>query len=157
MRAIHWLLAICISTLSGATSAQQIYKSVDEKGNVIYSEQPYPGAQEAQPVEIDAGPSKAQQEEAAQRQRSLEQAVQQAGDERTTQQRTARERLEKAEAEFDAAKRSLEQAKQIGPGDRQGTAGGGSRLTDSYRQRVEGAEAELAAARQRLEEAQAGK
>ena len=157
MRALHWLLAISTSTMSGAAVAEQIYKSVDEKGNVIYSEQPYPGAQETQRVEIDAGPSEAQREKATQRQRTLEEAVQESGDQRTAQEQTERQRLQKAEADVNAAKRGLEQAKQVGPGDRQGTAGGSSRLTESYRQRVEAAEAELGAARQRLEEAQAGR
>ena len=50
------------------------------------------------------------------------------------------------------AERRLDEARQIGPGDRKGTAGGGSRLSEAYRQRVEEAEAAVEAARQRMKQ-----
>jgi len=50
------------------------------------------------------------------------------------------------------AEKQLEEAGRIRDGDRKGTAGGGSRLTQEYQERVRGAEADVDRARQQLKQ-----
>lgn len=154
MRA-HACLIISL-LLVGADASAQVYRSVDEQGNVTYSNEPPADAREVEPVEIKPGPSKAQQREAERRTRELENAAGGAGRDSAPGQ-TKKQRVQEAKAQLQAAERKLEEAKQVGPGDRQGTAGGGSRFTDSYRKRVSEAEANVETARQRLKEAQRAK
>ena len=144
-------LAACVAG-SGAW-AQQVYKSVDEQGKVIFSDKPPADAKSVTPVEIKPGPSEEDVRAATQRARALEQAAGEVG--RARKQAGSgsgagsgadvREALAEAE-------RRLEEAREIGPGDRKGTAGGGSRLSEAYRQRVEEAEAAVEEARRRLKE-----
>ena len=62
--------------------------------------------------------------------------------------------VREAQENLMSAEKALEQAKVVGPGDRKGTASGGSRLTEAYQERVEAAEADVAAARINLQEVQ---
>ena len=59
-------LLVLLTLAPGLTTAQ-VYRSVDEKGNVIYSDKPSPGAVESAPVEIQPGPTEAQVQEAQER------------------------------------------------------------------------------------------
>jgi hypothetical protein len=142
--------------VSSALASAQVYRSVDEQGNVTYSAEPPADAREVEPVEIQPGPSEAQQREAERRTRELQNAGGGSGKDGAPGQ-SKKQGVQEAKAQLEAAERKLEQAKQVGPGDRQGTAGGGSRFTDSYRKRVSDAEAGVEAARQRLKEAQRAK
>jgi ribosomal protein L19E len=62
------------------------------------------------------------------------------------------QRQEAARKNLESAEQRLQEAKVVGPGDRKGTASGGSRLTPQYIQRVQEAEQEVEQARQELQE-----
>ena len=65
--AIHSLLLSFLLALASGLATAQVYRSVDEKGNVIYSDKPPPDAVESTPVEIQPGPTEAQVQEAQER------------------------------------------------------------------------------------------
>lgn len=154
MRKTTIYLAIAFLVASGLVSAQQVYRSVDEQGNVTYSQEPPEDAREVEPVDIRPGPTKAEQREAQERMRRMGKASEKSAAPEAPPGQTKKQRVEEAKAQLKAAERQLEEAKQVGPGDRKGTATGGSRFTEAYLKRVEAAEANVEAARQRLKEAQ---
>ena len=156
MRGVRWLgVLIC---MTGAAWAQQVYKSVDDTGKVIFSDKPPANAESVTPVTIKPGPSEASVRETVERQRAISQAAGKlGGGEVATDGRSGQASgIQDAKALLAEAERQLDEARQIGPGDRKGTAGGGSRLSEQYRQRVEAAEAAVDAARQRLQQARRG-
>ena len=52
--------------------AQPLYKSVNEQGEVTFSDSPLPNAVEVEEIEVQAGPSEAQQRESAERLKRIE-------------------------------------------------------------------------------------
>jgi hypothetical protein len=155
MRWSHWL-GVALSLMGAVAGAQQVYKSVDQQGKVIFSDKPPADAKSVTPVEIKPGPSEADVREAVARERALGQAASQVGKPRAGAGQNRTSGVADAKAELAGAERRLDEAKQIGPGDRKGTASGGSRLSEDYRQRVQAAEAAVEKARKRLKQAQAG-
>ena len=127
-------------------SAQVIYKSTMPDGHVIYGAEPAPGAKRVETLKPPAEKTGVQpvgpKDESALQQRELQRG-QQAGRQEEIQQ--AEQALRDAEAAQAAGKEPL-------PGERQGTAGGASRLTDEYWGRQKTLEAAVAEARKRLEE-----
>jgi hypothetical protein len=115
-------------------------------GRVIYGAEPAPGATRVETLKPPAGNTGVQpvapKDESALQQREL-QREQQAG--RQDEIQRAEQALRDAEAAQAAGKEPL-------PGERQGTAGGASRLTDEYWKRQQELEASVTKARKRLEE-----
>ena len=145
MRAI---LACCILVAAPA-AAQTLYKSTLPDGRVVYGDKPDPTAVKVDPITPDTskgGLGGVTSPREAQTRRQLQ---------------GARETRQGSDARLQAAQGALEQAeaaraagKEPLPGERIGTAGGASRLTEAYeaRQRqldqaVEQAQRELDAAR----------
>ncbi len=125
--------------------AQVIYKSTMPDGRVIYGTEPAHGAKRVEtmkPAETTGvrpvGPKDA---------RVLQQRETQREQQTTRQNQTqqAEQALRDAQAAQAAGKEPL-------PGERQGTAGGASRLTDEYWERQKALEAAVAEARKRLDE-----
>ena len=158
MRGSRWLVvSLCLA--GAAAWAQQVYKSVDDQGKVIFSDKPPADAKSVTQVRIEPGPSEASVREAVERQRAISKAAGNlggGGGAAVDGQSGQASGVQDAKAALAEAERQLDEARQIGPGDRRGTAGGGSRLSEQYRQRVEAAEAIVEAARQRLQQAQRG-
>ena len=142
------LVLVLLLAASGA-SAQTMYKSTMPDGKVIYGEKPAPGAQR---VETIASPppksgitivtpaDKTQVDKRIQQRSTIENAKQHELDE-------ARRQLQQAEAALEAGKEPL-------PGERIGTAGGASRLTDAYWDRQKKLEQAVDSARARLDKAE---
>ena len=142
------LVLVLLLAASGA-SAQTMYKSTMPDGKVIYGEKPAPGAQR---VEMIASPppksgitivtpaDKTQVDKRIQQRSTIENAKQHELDE-------ARRQLQQAEAALEAGKEPL-------PGERIGTAGGASRLTDAYWERQKKLEQAVDSARARLDKAE---
>mgnify|MGYP001546690587 FL=1 len=147
------LMLICLLAVSGSLTAQQVYRSVDEQGNVSYSGEPPANAQAVETISVDPGPSADQRREAEKRASEMEQAAQGAV-ESASESEARRQMVREAQENLMSAEKALEEAKVVGPGDRKGTASGGSRLTEAYQERVEAAEADVAAARKNLQEVQ---
>lgn len=141
-------LFITILIAAFQVSAETAYRSVDEQGNVTFSDKPVSSA--AKQISIDApAPSVARQQEAQQRETELQKGASQIGTSsapgKTNQKKTTRQAAQDAE-------KHLEEASQVREGDRIGTAGGGSRLTPEYHERVREAEVEVDRARKQMEE-----
>jgi hypothetical protein len=143
-------LFMAIAIAAFQVSAETAYRSIDEQGNVTFSDKPVSATTQTQQISIDAPvPSVEVQKEAQQREAELQKAASQAGTSSTNgkadQKKAARQDVKDAE-------KHLEEATQVREGDRLGTAGGGSRLTPEYQERVRGAEAEVGRAVKQLED-----
>jgi hypothetical protein len=135
-----------ITTAAFQVAAETAYRSVDEHGNVTFSDTPVGGAAQEDQVRIDApAPSAERRKESLRREAELQKAASQAGTSsapgRADQKKTAQQNVRDAE-------KRLEEASQVREGDRKGTASGGSRLTPEYQERVRKAEEEVGKARQ---------
>lgn len=142
------VLAGCL-VIAGAAHAQVLYKSTMPDGRVIYGDKPAPGAAKVEtrkPDTSDLGttPPTDRERELLRDLRS-ERRRREAGVDRVSE---AEEALRRAEAELAAGKEPL-------PGERLGTAKGGSRLTDQYWERQKKLEEAVKEARRQLEEARA--
>ena len=132
--------------LSGTAQGQPLYKSTMPDGKVVYSEKPVPGA--AKVDTIEAPPAKTGVTSATEQEKArAAQAAAKAG--AAAQQAPgladARNALQKAEAARNNGKEPL-------PGERIGTAGGASRLTDAYFERQKNLEAAVEAARKKVQD-----
>jgi hypothetical protein len=133
------------------TAAQTVYRYVTPDGRTIFSDQPVPGAKLQGTVAPPAPPA-AQPAPAPVESRTPPAAGK--ADE------TRAQRLRQAAAEVDAATQALAQARaqlQAGkeplPGERTGTAGGGSRLNEAYWARQADNEEAVKRAQERLDAA----
>ena len=143
-------LFIAITMATFQVSAETVTRSVDDQGNITFSDKPVSEAVQEEQVSIDTPtPSAEAQQETQQREAELQKAVGQAGTSRMTFK--ANQKKASGQSVEDAEKR-LEDAKQVREGDRMGTAGGGSRLTPEYQERVREAEAEVDRAGKQLGE-----
>lgn len=143
------LLLMLIATVAFNVAAETAYRSVDEHGNVTFSDTPVSGAAQEEKVKIDApAPSADSQQETLQREAELQKAASQAGASSAASQA---DRKKAAQQNVRDAEKHLEEASQVGEGDRKGTAGGGSRLTPEYQERVREAEEEVDKARQQAQ------
>ncbi len=124
-------------------SAEEIYKSVDADGNVTYSSVPTAEAVKTQPVSVPDAPSPAQQQEAVQRERQLQQAADNLAQDRSARDSQRRSKVQDAEKAHDQAKAWLEQAQVKRDSDWQGLAGGGRHLKEGYFERVRNAQENL--------------
>ena len=148
------LMSLVFAVLAAASGAQAqvVYKSTMPDGKVIYTEKPVPGATRVDTIEpppAKTGMSSLTPEEKA---RADEFAKKRAAAAATkgNDLDDARRQLKQAEAAREAGKEPL-------PGERIGTAGGGSRLTDAYQQRQKTLDDAVNAAKKRLDQMQSGR
>ena len=87
---MHRLLTL-LAFLATVTWADSIYKSVDDAGNIIYSEEPSGGGEPTKVLNIPPGPSEKEVEAARERDRKLQQFLEEtdATGTRTDGQRSA--------------------------------------------------------------------
>ena len=148
---LKWILRVAAAATlvaAGSVWAQVIYKSTMPDGHVIYSTEPVHGAKRVETMKPKTDTS----------------GVQPVGpkDEKTLQQREAqRERQTTRQNDVQQAEQALRDAetaqaagKEPLPGERQGTAGGASRLTEEYWARQKALADAVADARKRLNEIQ---
>ncbi|HTS51876.1 MAG TPA: DUF4124 domain-containing protein [Burkholderiales bacterium] len=142
------LPAVALAALAWAASswAQTIYKSTMPDGRVIYGTEPARGAKRVETMKPPPD-STGVQPVAPQDTQKLEQRTMQR--ERQEQRQDEVQQAEKALRDAEAAQAA---GKEPLPGERMGTAGGGSRLTDEYWDRQKSLEAAVAEARKRLDE-----
>jgi Domain of unknown function (DUF4124) len=148
---IHAAVLLALA-LSAASWAQTIFKSIMPDGRVIYGEKPVPGAKKVEqfvPQTGNTGVKTISPEEQRQAQDSAASRVRRDED-RRAQIQEAQKALKDAEAAQVAGKEPL-------PGERIGTAGGASRLEESYFARQQALDAAVVAARKRLDELAAAK
>src|SRR5688572_17262373 len=136
------MLALTVTAL--AVHAQGFYyQSIMPDGRIVAGDEPAPGAKEVKKIPLAKGNVSAPlstpaQPGAAPQQQALD---------------GANATIRQAQEQLQAAKTALEAAREPLPGERIGTAGGASRLTDAYFQRLKKLEDTVAAAQRRLDEA----
>jgi len=150
-------LVALLAFVAGPAAAQAVKKYVTPEGRVIYSDQPVPGAREAGEV-APPRPVSPEEREAARRTAerdasALQRFERKGGDAGGPQQA----QVQDLEANLERARKQLADGKDPLPGERTGTAGGGSRLNDQYWARQKANEAAVAKAQKALDDARAGK
>lgn len=136
--------------------AQTAKKYVTPEGRIIYSDKPVPGAREvgevAPPPKVDPeGRGKAEQAARTDAERARE------AEKRLQEDSALQARIQAAEAQLENARNALANGQEPLPGERIGTAGGGSRLTDAYYERQKANERAVEQAQRQLDAASAGR
>lgn len=150
------ILGCCLLTLVPLRSmaAEKVFESVDDKGNITFSDSVPADAVVAEPVTVTPTPQPETEVEAS-KQRAEDEI--RAADEGQQQRDQANERKRAAQAaaqkRVEAAEANLATAKEFREGDRQGMAGGGSRIKPEYQSRVQAAEQELQKAQEAAKQA----
>jgi cytoskeletal protein RodZ len=142
------IVALLVAASTGA-AAQTLYKSTMPDGRIVYSEKPVPGAKRVDTVEpppAQTGTTTITPQEKAR----VQQPANGAAPQQSTALDDARRQLKQAEAARESGQEPL-------PGERVGTAGGVSRLTEAYHARQKGLELAAQAARQRVQELERGR
>jgi uncharacterized protein DUF4124 len=143
--------SLLTALLALQAGAQTLYKSTLPDGRVVYGDKPDPAAVKSEPIKPDTSkigvvPPSAR-ETATLNELERARLKREAGE---STMRTAEQALQKAEAAREAGKEPL-------PGERLGTAGGASRLTDDYWKRQKKLEEAVESARREAEQARSGK
>ena len=140
------LSLLLLAAISQPATADAL-RSVDKDGNITFSDTPVAGSVESETINIDAAPPSRDSLNASQReaQAIIDKAnrIDTSNKHETQQKPSTKQRVEKA-------RKDLEASKVVRAGDRQGKAGGGTRLKPEYHERVRKAE-------QALKDAEAGK
>ena len=140
------ILLIVIALAATAAQSQGVFRSVMPDGSIVYGDKPAPGAKEAKEVSLPP-PNIAKPPPAPPKKSAPATAPgQQAAD-------SADEPVKSAERELQKAKAALEAGREPLPGERVGTAGGASRLTDAYFQRIKTLENAVAGAQKKFDDA----
>jgi hypothetical protein len=145
------MLAALLASFTAGAAETVLYKSTMPDGKIVYSEKPVPGAKRVdtiQPPPPQTGMTAVTPQERVRASTSASAAT--AAARQNTTLNEARDALQKAEAARKAGEEPL-------PGERQGTAGGASRLTDAYFQRQKGLESAVEAAKKRVQDLERSK
>ncbi len=128
------LILVAFGVLAGQAFAQKMQKYVTPDGKTVYSDRPIPGArlvdEIAPPPPVDPAAAAAAQARA----RANAEKANAAGARRAESSQGAQQG-DDAAAALARAKEQLEKGKEPLPGERTGTASGGSRLNDAYWER----------------------
>jgi len=140
------MLLIALALAATAAQGQTVYRSVMPDGSIVYGDKPAPGAKEAREISLPP-PNIAKPPPAPPKQSAPATAPGQpaAG--------SADDPVRSAERELQKAKAALEAGREPKPGERVGTAGGASRLTDAYFERIKSLENAIAGAQKKLDDA----
>jgi hypothetical protein len=143
--------SILLVFAASSALAQPVVKSTMPDGKIVYGEKPVPGAAKVETIEPPPAktgvstavtPEEKARAETASRQRA----------QATAADAAKQSRLDAARKAVKDAELAIEKGKEPLPGERQGLAGGGSRLSDAYFARQKSLENALANARKNLAE-----
>ncbi|MFV2057446.1 MAG: DUF4124 domain-containing protein [Thiohalomonadales bacterium] len=139
----HWLIGL-LFFLAPLQVTAEVQRSVDEQGNVTFSDRPVEGSVKSESISINApAPSSdSVAESLKESQATIDRANQVQQQQDSASQAKAQQSKSNAQS-VESASAQLESAKIVGEGDRLGNAGGGSRLTPEYQNRVKAAEENL--------------
>jgi hypothetical protein len=126
-------------------SAATVYKSTMPDGSVIFGDQPEPGAKKVESSKPDTSDTGVELLDPGDGKRLREM------EEEREEGEEAQDDRRQAEADLRKAEEALANGKEPRPGERIGTAGGASRLTDEYWRRQENLQKDVTEARERLD------
>ncbi|MEK7877470.1 MAG: DUF4124 domain-containing protein [Pseudomonadota bacterium] len=140
------MLLIALALAATVAQGQAVFRSVMPDGSVVYGDQPVPGAKETK--EVSLPPPNIVKPPPAPPKQSAPATIprQQAPD-------SADDQVRSAERDLQTAKAALEAGREPLPGERIGTVGGASRLTDAYFQRIKSLENAVAGAQKKFDDA----
>ncbi|MBA1446311.1 MAG: DUF4124 domain-containing protein [Chromatiales bacterium] len=147
-RLLYCLLLLPVLPLA---NAETVYRSVDESGQVTYSDTPGKGRSDV--VKMPSGPSPKAKRESQAREKEIRDAANKAGRQRQLGDQQRAVDISEAERNLQAAEARLDDAKILRNEDRQSTAGGRRRIRPEYFERIEQEEAAVEAARKKLQRA----
>ena len=128
----------------GAFAATTLYKSVDEQGNITYSDAPPGDARDVEEIDIKEGDMNVLPSEDVQKQiEQQKQQDKQAADRQRADNQDWQQRYEKAQADLAEAEKALNSAQEIQEGDTVGSAYGGARPNAEWIERLEQAETDV--------------
>ena len=105
-RALSLLLALNIAHTPTAT-AQQVYRSVDAQGNVIYSDAPPADAAQTHTIELPPGPTEEQVKQAQQRTKALKESADKLASEREAREKIAADKRREEQERQRAAEQEV--------------------------------------------------
>ncbi len=146
------LIVLAFVMLTQIASGEEIYRSVDEQGNVTFTDTP-PAGGEVERVELPPSPSEQSRQAAERRNQEIMKAAEQADRKRLQEREQKQAGVKAAEQQLQEAQARLAEAKEIKDEDRQNLAGGKRRIQPEYFERVKQAELEVEKARKALREA----
>lgn len=145
MAASRLAFAAWLALAAAGALAQTTYKSTMPDGKIVYGEKPAPGAVKSEPMQVNTKPMSTGKGNSTNRDEDSGVAPQQLKD-----SRTRAEQARAADADAQQWQQTLTKAQQAAregveplPGERIGTAGGGSRLTDAYQERQRQLQADI--------------
>jgi hypothetical protein len=130
----------------------EIFQSVDENGNVVFTDSPPADATNVEKVEIDPAPSQESISDTMERNQAIRKALDEAQEKRLEKQTTKQARLDKAIKDVEEAKKRVAEAEKIGADDRQALQGGKSIIRPEHFENLKKVQKELEAAKKRLKE-----
>lgn len=150
------LCSLCLGLAAGSASAQKVQKYQTPDGKIVYSDRPVPGArlvdEVVPPPPVDPKAAAAARAATKQEGKAADAAA------AKREEKAAAGTAEKdAAAALARAKQALETGREPLPGERLGTAGGRSRLSEEYFARQHANEAAVAEAQARLDKARSGR
>lgn len=141
---------LLVFALLTPAAAQTVYRYVTPDGRTVFSDQPVPGAKLQGTVTPPAPPSGPTGPVEGRTPTATDKPP---ADNRAQRLREATQEVEAATQALAQARTTLETGKEPLPGERTGTAGGGSRLNDAYWARQTANEQAVARAQSRLDAA----
>ena len=141
---------LAFALLVQAAFAEEIYRSVDEQGNVTFSDTPPAGASAVERVILPPAPERRDPGHVEERNQKLLDAAAEAERKRLEKRREQKARVAAAEKRLEQAEADLAEARVIKDSDRQNLAGGKRRIHPDYFERLKQAEANVEDARKAL-------
>jgi len=153
---------VCALAAPASAWAQTTYKSTMPDGKVVYGEKPAPGAVKSEPLQINTKPlsgssggtggSRTEESSSSQNQQQRQQILQE-GLSREQKRQAADAEAQQWQQNLAAAQQAARNGVEPIEGERIGTAGGASRLTDAYHERQRKLQAEVVRAQGNLDNA----
>ncbi|MES9854654.1 MAG: DUF4124 domain-containing protein [Candidatus Thiodiazotropha sp. L084R] len=126
-----------------------VFRTVDEEGNVTYTDSPSANPSKVEKIEIAPGPSEESISNTMERNNAIRKAMEEAREKRLEARTSSQGRLEEAKKAVDEAEKKLSQMEEMGDDDRQTLQGGKSFIKPEYYERVKKAQQELDEAKKR--------
>jgi hypothetical protein len=125
------LAGLLLALTAGGAAAQTVYKSTMKDGKIVYGEKPAPNAVKVEQMGVSSRPMSTGDTPNAAPTESQQRMLQE-GQNRQQNQQQAQAELQTAQQELQAAQQAVQNGVEPLEGERIGTAGGGTRFTDSY-------------------------
>ncbi|MEN8177191.1 MAG: DUF4124 domain-containing protein [Pseudomonadota bacterium] len=133
-----------------SSMGDEVYRTVDESGQVIFSDSPPANADRVEKIELPPGPSAGSVRATESRNRAIRKRLDKVQGKHSQETHSRNRRIKQAEKALAEAETRLVEAKKLKNEDRQSLAGGKSRIRPEYFERIKKAESEVEMATKKL-------